>query len=188
MLNMKPKHRRLSAMIVLGAVSWISASVCATAEPGPKVQTLIDTPTSLLTFGLFRLSELIDDGFGYQGHSGLLPKAYSATAYYDWDRNRIVIRLMDFQGPSANAEEECGQAIAAVRRYGGIDPATGKYVSPLSNSIYADLFMPIGYGSSRLEGIPDALDQIIEIVFQSGMADAVLCTAELVGTGYSVRR
>lgn len=178
------------ASITLAFVAMGSAQ----AEPGPNVTLLMNTPTSLLSFGLYRLDEMLDENLGYRGIRTFVTPlsgrmAYSTTAYYDWDRNRIVLRAMDFEDkPDGwDREAECAQVVAAVRSLGGIQ-LSGELSVYLKQSIFSDYFMPIGYSTKSLEEVPAALDSIIEIVFQAGLVTPFSCTAPLLGTGYSVHK
>jgi hypothetical protein len=93
-------------------------------------------------------------------------KGWNIEANYDWDHNRIIVRLYAW-GPADEkavpTQALCKQFIDAVKTHGRVNPKTGK---PMLNgaSRYADFFMEEGFSDThepttlRLE-----IDRIIEI-------------------------
>src|SRR2546427_13041601 len=72
------------------------------AEPSPTVRKLMNEPVSLFEYGLYKLEKRLesidfsDEHYGYNNPENRLlsqPKSTSSEVYYEWGRNRIIIRL-----------------------------------------------------------------------------------------------
>lgn len=196
MLDEAGQQRRMYRTVITLAVSTLLAQPVS-AEPGPKVNQLMDTPTSLFSFGLYQLREYVVQQFGsFRGRQYQIPlsglMAFTTAVYYEWDTNRIVVSLGNFDKKPDNwdHEEDCKQAIAAVRGAAFIDIKTGEPFSG-SNSYFSSFFLPIGFS---LKAIPEdtaaSLDEIIQIEVQTALPSdgGASCNAPLVGTSYSVER
>lgn len=177
----------------LSAIALIISASIARAEPGPRVQLLIDKPASMFSFGMYRLDQSFGEQFGYGGaHASFESPLYGELSYgtavnYDWSGNRITLWLLRFVATPAgwDSDEECRQAIREVRRRGLIDPTTGSPQEGTPSSYWGQMFQPIGYGSKDLEGVAEAMDGIIQIKVQT---PELLCSASLLGTGYAVEK
>lgn len=75
----------LACGLVAAALAQPLMSSSARGEPGAAVNHLMAEPTSLFSFGMLRLGNLLDtmDGNGVRHE-----------ARYDWDRNRITIFVL----------------------------------------------------------------------------------------------
>lgn len=163
------------------------------AEPGPRVQMLIDKPASMFSFGMYRLDQSFEDQFGYGAARSNFkaplfgPMSYGTAVHYDWSGNRITLWLLRFAATPADwdGDEECRQAINEVRQRGLIDPATGSPQQGTPSSYWGQMFQPIGYGTEALEGIAEAMDEIIQVKVQT---PELLCSAPLLGTSYAVEK
>lgn len=192
--------RRLGGRVM----KWLGASLLvlvvwlgpAAAEPGPNVNKLMNQPVSLFSFGLYRLEETVFNLFGARSPRALTAPLYGEQAYstavsYDWDANRIQIRMMQFEERPAgwDLEEECRQVFSTARSAAFINVETGEPRAASGSSWFGEHFTPIGYG---MKGLPDdiaaQIDKIIELIFQVGVERPFICRAPLVGTGYTIQR
>jgi len=76
------------------------SQICA--EPSPTVRKLMDEPVSLFEYGLYKLEKMLqnidfsDEHYHYNNPENRLlsqPQSTYSEVYYEWNRNRIVIRL-----------------------------------------------------------------------------------------------
>jgi hypothetical protein len=183
---------RLGVSLLVTA-AWLGPAV---AEPGPNVSKLMNEPVSLFSFGLYRLGETVFNLFDSRYPRPLAAplsgeQAYSTSVSYDWDANRILIRMMQFEERPAgwDLEEECQQVFSTARSAAFINIETGEPRAESGASWFADHFTPIGYGTKDLpDDITVQIDQIIELIFQVGVERPFICRAPLVGTGYAIQR
>lgn len=87
-LGGRPMRRRLIAILAILFVPSISL-----AEPTPSVQWLMNEPATLWDLGLSRIRI---NFAAYYDRKNLRPKTrgkYTPIIFYDWDQNRIKIRL-----------------------------------------------------------------------------------------------
>jgi hypothetical protein len=169
----------------------------ACAEPTETVRKLMGQPTSLFSFGLYKLR--LDLISRYDNRRGLEMKAplsgtmsYGSSATYDWDRNRIQVNLYRWNvDPSGwDFEEECKQVVASLRNQAMIDGNTGHPQQALQQSAFASDFLPEGYSTKALsDSSGSEIDAIIELNVRFTTADfhgSFECTAPLLGTSFSV--
>lgn len=154
---------RLAASLFVIALIGLPAGV-STAEPGPAARFLMQAPTSLFSFGLWRLNKNL--GLSENNirndieHAGLTYSAQSnqplvnrakirifADAQYDWDRDRVVIGITIISKfKPAEFAVLCREITNGVRRRGNINNETGK--AEFGTSSYAQLFDEIGFNNN----------------------------------------
>lgn len=179
-INLLGGYRFMNRLVKISSTIFICSSMSVLAEPSPTVYKLINKPVSLFSFGLIRAAEQIEDDFAKNA-------GYRSLVTYDWDRNRIDIKLYkDVEDASReNVIIECRTAIEALREWSYI--REGK-VWLGDNSRLSYFFTSYGYTNSDLEGATQEIDKIINLslmVIYGG--DRVgSCTAPLLGTGYSI--
>ncbi|MFG6594502.1 hypothetical protein ACGYK4_08145 [Sulfitobacter sp. 1A13368] len=156
--------------------AFVSASIvlaAPTAFAGPDATTnyLMNTPATLLDFGLYKLSLRIQavNGNGY--------------AAYDWDNDEIKIVLFRSLEPKTKSKVACVKAIADTRQAAGV--VDGKSLEEFSS--FARMFGHNGFIAGDLDAHNKRM-QDLDKKFQ------ILCItpqatyeAAVVGSGYSLR-
>jgi hypothetical protein len=168
----------------------------AKADPGAIVNKFMDTPASLFSLGLDKLSNRANaiSNSGVFTIDGLVGANYSSGgATFDWDTSRITVfitRYTKAEVDPKNLEDECMASVKTMR-YMAYVPETGT----LSKDVFSDFaqnFFPTGYSLKKLT-VDDgkAIDSMITLkiqIFNFAKGTKLICTAPLLGTGYSVEK
>jgi hypothetical protein len=168
----------------------------ASADPGATVSKFMDTPASLFSLGLDKLSNRANaiSTSGVFVIDGMTGANYSSGgASFDWDTSRITVFITRFTKPDVEPnklEDECMTSVKTMR-YMAYVPETG--ILPKETfSDFAQNFFPTGYSLKKLT-VDDgkAIDAMITLkiqIFNMANGTKLICTAPLLGTGYSVEK
>lgn len=184
---------------------WAVALAALTAhpvysEPSQSLRTLMNTPVSLFSFGIFQLqTQLRRAMLETSGRmSGLPPdnQKFEPEVEYNWDRNQLIVNIYDFRSDAdkkQDSEEECRSVMAAIREFFGINPETGKlYHEGLKSSYLNQYFIPLGYSMNTMnDKLFSELDANTMIALHNPRptgAGGFDCEGQLLDTGYSVKK
>lgn len=171
----------------------------ALAEPSGSISTLMNNPISYFEYGMDQLGRQAEDTakevYSTDSTGELVRGRYVGRAEFDWDSSQITISLSRFaldQEPQL-FEGECANAIAAVRRDGGIDFSTNKVSQSQPYSNFARLFMPKSHSVVSLpsEDIGKTLDASLNIrvtIKNPANKKRLICSAPFIGTSYEVQK
>lgn len=190
---MESKRGKIHYLALVAGFLWATSHSNVAAEPGPVGRWLIETPVSLLSFGIFRAEQQMQKAAdAISNRLELQPEFVAGSANYNWKENRINLVLIVGSAsdtlPPNLLESICSQAVASIRTFGGVlngSPILGEA------STYANLFEPIGYSRKDApEDLSQKLDHIIRIIvsINSSNTRLMICEAPLMGTGYSIAR
>lgn len=149
------------ALAVCLLMVLLPMSDSARAEPTDTVRGLMDSPVSMLDWGIYNLQEQVNRCIEtFTGDD------WSADVRYEWDTNRIVIRVMDLiREPTdeANAMWWCTLLLEETRSCLGVDRTTGKPISG-DRTFVEGFFKHSGYVlEGRQIDLGLQLDKIVEI-------------------------
>jgi hypothetical protein len=144
--------------ILTWAALW---SIVVNAEPSASVKYLMNQPVSAMDFGLYRLGQELSSDLGTNNGWSRV----TATASYDWNRNRIVVTMLSLAPnatTAATAKKYCRTVIDLARQDAGVSPVTGTVLP--DTATVASLFLPDSFpNTDQPENISDELLSIIEI-------------------------
>lgn len=175
------------SIVTAMAASTLLAVAPAVADPSATVTKLMNTPTSLFSFGLYQVEQAMQDMAS--GLHDIDSGTFYGHANYKWANNRIYLRVDNMTVSEDKAdgfEKRCAYVVGKVREYGMV--RDGKPIID-GGSRFASLFWPVGYSVNSL---PDDemrnIDEMIEISYIEVTKDLQECTAPLLGTGYSIQK
>lgn len=156
------------------------------AEPTPTVSRLMESPVSMLDWGLYRLRDSVKEGLS---HGPTASSDLIVHTSYEWDSNRIVLHVENHDHPlgyDKDAKWWCTQLVKQTKSCLGIDWETGRPYSG-DNSVAQEFFTHSGYEVGGDSGdLGHQLDAIIEVVVSVRKSDAgrqyLRCRAPLLGT------
>ncbi|UWR30174.1 hypothetical protein K3758_01110 [Sulfitobacter sp. W002] len=145
----------------------------STGHAGPDATTnyLMNTPATLMDFGLYKLTSHI---------RSLLGKGF---AVYDWDTNEIRILTFELLTPEDQAKQVCEDVISDIRIAANVRDGT----TVNETSSFSDLFSHEGFVKGGKEQHTERmmdLDKKFRIVCITPLETY---EAPVVGTGYSLR-
>ena len=149
----------IKPVLVASIFVFVMTSLCS-AEPTPTVSYLINTPTSVFDFGMYRLQVDLNTSYRTQfgGH---------ITLIYIWPKNKILIRVSAprkrFDEGEKEAKLRCKEIINLIKSDLSIDTTTGQ---PLEDegSLVTFYFSHMGYQlKSEPKNLYEELDNITEI-------------------------
>jgi hypothetical protein len=166
------------------------------ADPGATVNRLMDTPVSLFSAGLDKLSIRLDNlsKSGIFVIDGSIGGNYSfGGATFDWDTSKITTYITRYTKPEVDPtllEEECKNSIQALRSMAGLNTD-----GTLAKDLYSEFtssFFPTGYSLKKLT-VEDGktIDAMITLkvqILNYSKKSKLVCNAPLLGTGYSVEK
>ena len=149
------------------------ALVAPPASGGPDATTnyLMNTPATLMDFGLYKLSLRIQSVLG------------KGFASYDWDSNQILILVIDFSTPADQVRQMCVDAISDIRFAANVRDGTavGGY------SGFATFFSHSGFTKGGMESHTERMVDLDKKFHIHCVTGHDTYEAPLVGTGYSLR-
>jgi hypothetical protein len=184
-------------MLSIGLIFFTFGNLAnAFADPGATVSKLMDTPVSLFSYGLDKIDDRLDGWAKSQIFiiDGVVGASYGyGGASFDWDTSKITAYIGRNTKPEADLgllEEECKNTIQALRSMSGLN-SEGKIssggVSYLSND-----FFPTGYSLKKFSSDDgktiDAMITLKVMILNYSKSTRLVCTAPLLGTGYSVEK
>lgn len=171
---------------IVATLYFCAVSGVAHSGPDEVTESLMHEYVSLLDWGVFNMNRQLD---GKEGRPG-------AWVYFDFDSNTITIesynRLGEIGQNARKLQENCRTWIEQVRRFGGIDPASGK-PNLGSVSYYADQFTHSGYILGEIESSADRLKELDKkfrlrfLVKTQDFVEIYECTTPLLSIGFSSR-
>lgn len=189
--------RVFHTVLIVGLIV-VAQTRLAQADPGDIVKKFINEPVSLFSLGIDKLRDRMD---GLAKTSMFMvdgkPVPYSSGgANYDWDKNQInlfITRYTQADEDPPQLETECKESINRMRLVAGVNVDTGKpFGGGDSSSFFSADFFPSGYSMKNLTD-EDArnFDAIINLqvrIQNLSKITHLLCSAPLLGTGYSVEK
>lgn len=192
--------KRLIRVSLMISLLVATSSVCR-AEPSPAVRYLIDTPVSMLDFGIYRIEKHLEESLKSSGYRGVVTVSYSLA------RNRITISLLPLvhvqgdPGPQPykfvdlvelknedEAKVQCKRFVGVIRERLGSFTSTGKsLITGDHNSVLKVFFSHEGYKDpSQSKNLFEEVDNITEISvsipFYAKEREFVHAGAKLLGT------
>ena len=165
----KPFLRWAKSQILAGVM--ILAAPTVHAGPDATTNYLMNTPATLMDFGLYMLSSHIRSLFG------------KGFAVYDWDTNEIRILVFELLTHEDQAKQVCEDVISDIRVAANVrDGTTANETSSFSDFFSHDGFVK-GGKEQHTERMMD-LDKKFRIVCITPLETY---EAPVVGTGYSLR-
>jgi len=148
----------------MSIIGLVALAQIAQAEPGQSAKFLMNEPTSLLDFGIYKLENHI------RSYKDTLRIKHqppdSVFVDYNWDKNRIIIGLSYGEAGKPRIEEiknEIQAAINALKGRYGVG-ADGKLLHKGLYSGISEYFSHKGYQSKgRPEGLEKEIDQMVEL-------------------------
>lgn len=175
---MDRKHQLYRAVTVLTIL--VSVTALVRAEPSVAVNKLMGEAVSAFTFGMYLTDKAIREE-----HDRLKEVdggVYITTAVYNWDQNEIQLLVQSrSKDKQAVFEEKCRKIVYTLRLRGGV--ADGKKL--MGSVAYSQHFAPIGYENKKNKDLPNKLDNIFVVHYNSGKHS---CSAQVLGEGYSIKR
>ncbi|PWE57745.1 hypothetical protein DEM27_00640 [Metarhizobium album] len=188
------------------AVAWLAVSlVCVPLEAGAQdgakaaMEVLKQTPVSVLTYGLSVLRQ--DFRYAFSKESGEVYADFVAplsgkvgeiaTVIYDAKTETILLNLVKVEkiDEGATPDEACRQAMAAMRSFAGVDPATGKLQPGMESTTMSNLFYFDGTAMPEAVARPAELDGLFRLRFHGRAGNARFrCDADLLATDYVMTR
>ncbi|MEQ5828488.1 hypothetical protein J3456_14075 [Sulfitobacter sp. NFXS29] len=143
------------------------------ASGGPDATTnyLMNTPATLMDFGLYKLSLRIQSVLG------------KGFASYDWDTNEILILVIDFSTPADQVKQMCVDTIADIRFAANV--RDGAAVGGYSN--FSRFFSHEGFVKGGMEQHTERMIDLDKKFHINCVTGHDTYEAPLVGTGYSLR-
>lgn len=168
----------------------IAFAMPAMSGPDATANRFLNDTPSMMDFGAVRL----------ESHLRARDEFQDLSVRYDWDRNRIVvIRLLVLKkDDERNLEDNCRNWMQSLRAAAMV--FDGRVLEGRNFSNFVEFFGHVGFRRTIAGQIEDdalvALDEIIALETQYWRHDdsnwsaylEMTCTAELVGTGFSVSR
>jgi hypothetical protein len=166
------------------------------AASNTGIDALTQTPVSLFSYGLSRLADGVHASFAGENPppfasfasplSGRI--ADISTIVYDGATNTVLVNLVRINKlpEGATPDDACSQAMAALRTYALVDPATGQLQPGTEFSGLASAFAVDGTSIANAGAVLTALDKAFVLRF-SGLADKRFsCRAPLFDAGYTM--
>lgn len=173
--------------VLLTACLLLSVVQHARAAPDATATYLMNTPASLMDFGVFKMERELRDYFSDDGKNPLL------VAEYVWDDNRILISISDSgNNKDMNTREKavlrCQSFVRKVRDALMVSGKTGRLIHPV-HSLSSRFFSHEGKAHQRApQGMANDIERMIRIKgsvlisLPGGKYDRVQCEAPLLGT------
>lgn len=173
--------------VLLTACFLLSVVQHARAAPDAIATYLMNTPASLMDFGVFKMERELRDNFADGGKTPLL------TVGYAWDDNRILVSISDLgddkdMNTRGKAVLRCQSFVGKVRDALMVDRKTGRLIHPV-HSLSNRFFSHEGKAHQRApKGMDSHIERMIRIKgsvlisLPSGKYDRVQCEAPLLGT------
>lgn len=173
------------------------AAVLVTVQPalgGPDKTTeyLMNTPPSILDFGIYKLGVSLSERFesiyeGAPNRSTVWP-----SVSYDWNSDSIVINGYLFNPTETEldtSEDICAEFIEAIRLYALVNPKTGELsFDDRQWSAYSAVFNHSGYTNDQIKEALKELDNKFLIKCQIGFGDGTpVYQAPLMGNSYVIQ-
>lgn len=173
------------------AIIFAAISSPAIAEPSPSVSTLMNTPTSAFSFGLYRLDLKVKDASTNASQLWRWSKGSIVSgADYDWDANRVTAYLYTWEEFETKSEFEaaCTDVFSAMRLNAGVQAGTDRLWGERNVSHWARLFGPTGYINDNAEKNMVEIDKLFTIQFEANVAGKMSgkCSAPLISKEMSV--
>lgn len=165
--------KRISVITCLFA--GIVSQNSALAAPDQTTRYLINQEISLLTWGMYRIDQALNERFASRN--------LSSRTTYNYGRDTITIGLSNGFSDSelVPTKRNCKEIVNETRRASGINPETGQ-PSNGSNSFFITYFGQTGYSAkSRPNHIGDGLDRKIRIDVSLGPTDSNMETINCQG-------
>lgn len=163
----------MSIRQIASAMLFVMGIAPASAETGPTIRWLESTPVSMLDFGLFRISNMMNT---WSGDHPLANAMKSAT--YDDGSGKI---LLNVHFPRAEFSKQLCSAVIDVVRDEGWHMQVMRDNGFTSN--YGNMFHTTYKKPGEPSDLKDRVDELIEIhVWYGGR----LCYGDLLDSGYSV--
>lgn len=172
---------RKRALLTVLIIFLISAN--SNAEPGNVQRWLMDTPVSLWTFGMSELnnsvSELGENGLYFNTENGSNRVTSIASAYYEWEKNRIIISAHFLSGDRNYEKTFCETYLNKLREHGAVHD--GEVAEPMSQSLYSQNFLRGFTDGSEPANYTTKIDEIIEIsvTFHDGTCRGSLLATDI---------
>lgn len=191
------KPARLPKAIVLLATCLACLPLAAGAQDQGKaaIEALKQTPVSVLTYGLSMLRQDFRYAFSKESAesytdfvaplSGKVGEI--ATVIYDAKTDTILLNLVKVEkiDDDATPDEACRQAMAALRSFAGLDPATGKLQPGMESTTMSSVFYFDGTAMPEAVARPADLDKLFRLRFHGRAGNARFqCNADLFATDY----
>jgi hypothetical protein len=177
-------HYLKSMILVVSVFLFVNVSM-AEAEPTSNMHYLMNDSVSMLDWGLFQVNHDLE---GYIDIKNEIKDAigFITNVSYDWEENRIIIRLM-LEGASSKeqAKEWCKILVNKTRRIFDINPDTGKPSMEKTSTLYTCFTHTEFKRKLEPEGLSKELDNITVIKVQALIKDfkgVATCQAPLLGT------
>jgi len=170
--------------IYVVSILILATSQIVLAEPTPTIQYLMDEPVSMLDWGIYQMDKWLKT----RSFVGSIEPKPDLQTTYDWDDNKIVIRvkpalLMHGFGSEKDAQKWCEDVVENVRLFFDINLQTGKrFNPPVPNPLY-QFFIHVGYKhSTKPKDLAKELDKLVEIrLWVSSKKRSMQCMAPLLG-------
>ena len=169
----------------------------ALAAGNATIDALQQTPVSLFTYGLSNLEDSIRDTIVRENPppfatfaaplSGKM--ADIVTVIFAPDADTITVNLVkiDKLPDGATPDQACQQAMAALRMYAGLDPASGQLQAGMTSSLLASGFLANGSPVKAPADDLTTLDKAFQLRFNGQTEQArFTCSAPLFGTAYTL--
>ena len=190
------RYWRLSVARAIVSVALPTAGP-ALAAGNATIDALQQTPVSLFTYGLSNLEDSIRDTIVRENPppfatfaaplSGKM--ADIVTVIYAPDADTITVNLVkiDKLSDGATPDQACQQAMAALRMYAGLDPASGQLQAGMTSSLLASGFLANGSPVKAPADDLTTLDKAFQLRFNGQTEQArFTCSAPLFGTAYTL--
>jgi hypothetical protein len=191
----------LSAAALVTACLVLPCSSAAEAGPNASLDLRQQTPMSLFSYGMYQLSLDLQQSFAsakkppFANFTAPLsgPIADDTTVIYDEKNGTITLNLVkiDDLPYGTRPDDDCAQAMAALRNFAGLDPTTGQLSAGMASSGLAFAFSPEG---SPIKNAPSddltTLDQAFRLRDNFGIdrTGHFECLAPLFGTTHTLKK
>lgn len=192
---MKPARSRKAFVLLAASLACLPLAAGAQDKGKAAIEALKQTPVSVLTYGLsvlrqdFRYAFSRESAESYADFVAPLSGKVGeiATVIYDAKTETILLNLVKVEklDDDAKPDEACRQAMAALRSFAGVDPATGKLQPGMESTTMSSVFYFDGTAMPEAVARPADLDGLFRLRFHGRSGNARFrCNADLFATDY----
>lgn len=190
-------NTRVTLAFLSSFLMCLTAATGVIAGANPLVDTLKQTPISVFTYALQELGQNLRGGFANPQPDDFAKftaplsgnVADLTTVIYDDKNDKIILNLVRIKkfDEGTKPEEVCRQAMAGLRTFAGLDPATGALAAGMDTSYPSISFYPKGTPIPQSASNPADIDKLFRLRFNGFIGTKrFTCTADMLATDYQL--